>query len=175
MAKCAAVALLLCVSALLAADTVSAQETAIPKTTEAQSPPGWVLTCQASPAQAPLECRISQELYSAEARARVLAVSVAKSKSGDGFDMTLAMPHGVYLPAGISLKIDDAEPIKAAVESSNASGIFVTLPLDASLTPAIKRGKTMLVGITNMAGKPLQIPVNLNGFTAAFTRIQTLK
>lgn len=159
---------------LLLAISASAQETAIPKTAEAP-PPGWVLTCQASPAQAPLECRLSQELFSAEARARVLAVSVAKAKSGDGFDMTLAMPHGVYLPAGVSLKIDDAEPIEAQVESSNATGIFLTLPLDEKLAPAIKRGKTLLVGITNMSGKTLQIPVNLAGFTAAFTRMQALK
>lgn len=152
-----------------------AQETIAPKSTEPPPPPGWTISCVAASAQETLQCRMSQELFAAGAQTRVLAVSVARSVSGEGYDLTFALPHGVYLPDGISLKIDDGEPIKVLIESSNASGIFATLPLDVDLAAATRRGKTMLVGITNMSRKPLQIPVNLNGFTAAFTRMQGLK
>lgn len=156
--------------------SATAQETSIEKTTDGQpSPPGWSLACSSDSAQQPLQCRMSQELFSAEARARVLAVSVARTSSGAGYEITLALPHGVYLPAGISLKIDNNQPIKAVIESSNASGIFATVAMDDALAAAIKRGNTMMVGLTNMSRKELQIPVSLVGFTAAFTRMQAIK
>lgn len=160
---------------LFAAGAAPAQETTIEKTNDPAPPPGWVLACTATPATDPLQCRMSQELFSAEARARVLAVSVAKAASGTGYEMTLALPHGVYLPAGVSVKVDSNPAVKTVIESSSPNGIFAILPMDEGLTATIKRGSTMMVNLRNMAGKDLQIPVSLAGFTATLTRMQALK
>lgn len=137
--------------------------------------PQWSISCAAVAADAPLQCRMTQELFAAESRQRVLAVTVSRSESNNGFDMTLAIPHGAFLPAGLALKIDDKEPVKIAIESSNAAGVYARVPLDEALGTAVKRGVTMSVGITNRSGNVIQIPVSLAGFTAALSRISALK
>ena len=78
-------------------------------------------------------------------------------------------------PPGWPLKIDDKEPVKIAIESSNAAGVYARVPLDEALGTAVKRGVTMSVGITNRSGNVIQIPVSLAGFTAALSRISALK
>lgn len=137
--------------------------------------PQWSISCQAAAADGPLQCRMTQELFAAESRQRVLAVTVSRSEDNSGFDLTLAIPHGAFLPAGLALKIDDKEPVKVAIESSNAAGVYARVPLDEALGGAVKRGVTMSVGITNRSGNVIQIPVSLAGFTAALSRISALK
>ena len=105
----------------------------------------------------------------------MLAVTVSRSEGSSGFDLTLAIPHGAFLPAGVALKIDDKEPVKIAIESSNAAGVYARVPLDEALGIAVKRGVTMTVGITNRNGNVIQIPVSLAGFTAALSRIAAIK
>ena len=137
--------------------------------------PQWNISCAAAAADAPLQCRMTQELFAAETRQRVLAVTVSRSEGSSGFDLTLAIPHGAFLPAGVALKIDDKEPVKIAIESSNAAGVYARVPLDEALGTAVKRGVTMTIGITNRNGNLIQIPVSLAGFTAALSRIAAIK
>ena len=137
-------------------------------------PPKWSIACASASVDADLQCRMTQELFTAEGRQRILAVTVARSASG-GFEMTLAIPHGAMLPAGLLLKIDDREPVKVAIESSNAAGVYARIPLDEALGAAVKRGYTMSVGITNRSGNLVQIPVTLAGFTAGLARITAVK
>lgn len=137
-------------------------------------PPQWSIACASPSVDTELRCRMTQELFAAEGRQRVLAVTVARSATG-GFEMTLAIPHGAMLPAGLLLKIDDREPVKVVIESSNAAGVYARIPLDEALGAAVKRGNTMSVGITNRSGKLVQIPVTLAGFTAGLTRLTALK
>lgn len=144
-------------------------------TTKTPVPPQWSIACASASADAPLQCRMTQELFSSESRQRVLAVTVSRAESGEGFDLTLAIPHGAYLPAGLALKIDDREPVKVAIESSSAVGVFARLPLDEALGAAVKRGISMTVVVTNRSGNLIQIPVNLAGFTAALNRIAAIK
>ena len=137
-------------------------------------PPKWSITCASASVDADLQCRMTQELFTAEGRQRVLAVTVARSAES-GFEMILAIPHGAMLTAGLALKIDDREPVKVAIEWSNAAGVYARIPLDEALGSAVKRGNTMSVGITNRSGGLVQIPVTLAGFTAGLGRITALK
>lgn len=136
----------------------------------------WVFACGANGTVAPLQCRMTQELYSTENRQRVLAITVtAAQNNGEGFDMTLALPHGALLPPGLSLKIDEQEAVVVPIESSNAAGVYARVPLDGNLGNAVQRGIKMVIGVTNRAGNQVQIPVNLAGFTAALKRLSAIK
>ena len=41
--------------------------------------PQWSISCASAAADAPLQCRMTQELFAAETRQRVLAVTVSRS------------------------------------------------------------------------------------------------
>lgn len=138
----------------------------------------WDYACAAASSDAPLQCRMTQELFATESRQRVLAITVTAAPAPGGtssVEMTLALPHGALLPPGLTLKIDEQEPVKVAIESSNAAGVYARVALDGELGTAVKRGQQMTVGVTNRAGKLVQIPVSLAGFSAALKRLTALK
>ena len=136
----------------------------------------WDFACTAVGAAAPLQCRMTQELFATESRQRVLAITVTAAPGGtSSVEMTLALPHGALLPPGLALKIDEQEPVKVAIESSNAAGVYARVALDGELGTAVKRGQQMTVGVTNRAGKLVQIPVSLAGFSAALKRLTALR
>lgn len=148
-----------------------AQEAAQP----ADSGPSWKLACAADTVDKPLQCRMVQELFAKETHQRVLTVTVARAGAGQGFELTFALPHGAFLPAGLLLKVDEREPLKMPIEWSNSTGVYARIALDAALEAAIRRGSTMTVGVTNRAGKLIQIPVTLSGFGAGLGRITALR
>ena len=136
----------------------------------------WDYACAAASSDAPLQCRMTQELFATESRQRVLAITVTAAPGGtSSVEMTLALPHGALLPPGLALKIDEQEPVKVAIESSNAAGVYARVALDGELGAAVKRGQQMTVGVTNRAGKLVQIPVSLAGFSAALKRLTALR
>ena len=136
----------------------------------------WVFACGANGTDTPLQCRMTQELFSTENRQRVLAITVAAAQNNAAdFEMTLALPHGALLPPGLSLKIDEQEAVVVPIESSNAAGVYARVPLEGDLGNAVRRGIKMVIGVTNRAGNQVQIPVSLTGFSAALKRLAVIK
>lgn len=164
------------VASFLLAAAVTNISGAIAQETKTDGLVPWVFACGANGTDTPLQCRMTQELFAAENRQRVLAITVtAAPGNAGGFELTLALPHGALLPPGLSLKIDDQEPVIVPIESSNAAGVYARVPLEGDLGTAIRRGIKMVVGLTNRAGNQVQIPVNLAGFSAALKRLSVIK
>lgn len=140
------------------------------------SPPTWSIACFAAKPDDPMSCRLTEELFSAEVGGRVLAVDVSRPPSQQGgLEMTLAMPHGIYLPEGIKIKIGENDGFSAVIESSNSSGIVARIAVADAFASALKKGQTMTVTITNMQGKKIQIPVALAGYAAGMARMLAIK
>jgi len=80
----------------------------------------------------------------------------------------IVVPLGVYLPGGLGLKVDQ-QPAKAApFERCIDAGCVVRAPLSSELLNNMKAGTTAYVVIFGGPEQPVQIPISLSGFTAAF-------
>lgn len=173
-----------CASAgLLWAGTISgpasAQEAAKPEAPAAQAPApekpavAWTVNCASANAGA-LECQMSQNLTESKTGQRVLTVTIRKQPKDGAMAMLLALPHGLFIPAGASYQIDAAEKKTVAIQTSDQNGAYAAVPLNADLIKALKTGTSLNISMESVTRNPVTIPVSLNGFTAAIDKLDAV-
>ncbi|HEV2901425.1 MAG TPA: invasion associated locus B family protein [Pseudaminobacter sp.] len=87
----------------------------------------------------------------------------------------LALPHGLFIPAGASYQIDAGEKKSVAIQTSDQNGAYAAVPLDAALIAALKTGTNLNIGMESVTRKPVAIPLSLNGFTAAIDKLDAIE
>jgi invasion protein IalB len=141
--------------------------------------PAWQLVCgqapTASPTPAPAPaanqpCSLVQNLLAGEQKQRLLTVIVQRTPQA-GHNMTLALPHGVLFPRGVSVQVDEAAEKAIAVQTSDQNGAYTGTPVDAAMLAAMRGGKTLKIGFTAGNGQRIVVPVTLRDFPAGLTAL----
>ncbi|NIJ20932.1 invasion protein IalB [Sphingomonas naasensis] len=134
--------------------------------------PAWQLVCSPAPAAsgtpatapaASQPCSLVQNLLAGEQKQRLLTVILQRTPQA-GHNMTIALPHGVLFPAGVSLQVDEAATKPLAVQTSDQNGAYTGTPVDAVLLGALRAGKTLKIGFTAGNGQRIVVPVTLRDF-----------
>lgn len=165
-----------------AADSKSARPAAAaspkapPASPKAAPADPWVVICSTAAEASTLQCQASQNLTESKTGQRVLTVTIRK-EGGDkaGYAMLLALPHGLFLPAGITYQVDGGRQSTAVIETSDRNGTYAAVPLSADVISAMKAGTDLDVGMESVTRKKVVIPVSLSGFTTAVGKLQTIK
>jgi invasion protein IalB len=135
------------------------------------------------------QCYMLQDWNQQEQKRRVLQVAIAYPAQRPGEVMAVfTMPLGIFLPTGIKLSVDGSEPFsfpfqrcetwkiktKDGKEAVDA-GCKAAIRLNDELLKAFKKGNKANVVFhapDNRGGtKPFEVPVSLNGFTAALNEL----
>ncbi|QPC88466.1 invasion associated locus B family protein [Mesorhizobium sp. NBSH29] len=165
----------LAASTLLVAGTALAQEAPAAESAKGDRPANaWIINCASGANTTNLECQMSQNLTEQKTGQRVLTVTLRKQPKEDGYTMLLALPHGLYIPAGASYQIDASDKKPAPVQTSDQNGAYAAVVLDAAGLKALKAGTTLNIGMESTARQPITIPVSLTGFSAAVDKLATL-
>lgn len=157
-------------SLALAQETPAAEAAAPEKPVNA-----WVVNCASGANGGALECQMSQNLTEAKTGQRVLTVTIRKQAKDGAMAMLLALPHGLFIPAGASYQIDAGEKKAVAIQTSDQNGAYAAVPLDAALITALKTGTNLNIGMESVTRKPVAIPLSLNGFTAAIDKLDEVQ
>lgn len=157
------------------AGAAGAQETAPPPAAAEPAKPAtaWVVNCSSGTTGTALECQITQNLTESKTGQRVLTLTVRRQLEG-GYAMLVALPHGLYIPAGVIYQIDAGEKKTTAIQTSDQNGAYAVVPLDDPTIAALKGGTNLNVGMESLNRSPVVIPASLNGFTAAFDKIKAV-
>jgi len=147
------------------------------KAAEAKQPEGnpWVVNCASGGSGTDLECQASQNLTESKTGQRVLTLTVRRQADNGSLAMLLALPHGLFLPAGASYQIDSGNKVGVAIQTSDQNGAYAAVPLTPELLTGLKSGTTLNIGMESVTRKPVTIPVSLRGFTAAVDKLQATK
>jgi invasion protein IalB len=145
--------------------------------------PAWQLICApaaaptptASPAASPAPaanqpCSLVQNLLAGEQKQRLLTIILQRTAQA-GHNMTIALPHGVLFPAGVSLQVDEAAEKPLAVQTSDQNGAYTGGAVDAALLTAMRGGKTLKIGFTAGNGQRIIVPVTLRDFPAGLVAL----
>lgn len=146
------------------ADKAAAAQTA----PEAPSVP-WHVNCASVAGE--IACEASQRLVVQRTGQLLLSVTIRippKSKSGA---MMLHLPHGMFLPDGVSLDIDGNAAKKHEVQTCDQKGCYAGLPIDDAYLKALQSGKTMTVAFRNLQKEDVRVPVSLSGFKEAYGKL----
>lgn len=117
-------------------------------------------------------CRASQVIRVRKTGGRLLGVEITMPWTSDEPAMLLHLPHGLYLPAGTTVRIDEGKPEKLVVRTCKKTGCFAGKTISPQQLDAMKSGKVMTVSFQNLTGKDIAVQVSLVGFAEALEKIK---
>lgn len=126
----------------------------------------WAVQCQ-QPESAESEVCVMFQRQVVDDGRTLLMMTVREAPNQPEPVVILQVPLGVLLPPGLSISVDDGEPLELPYSLCNNNGCIATFPLRDRMKAALKKGITADVVVTTANGQEAVIDVSLKGFTAA--------
>lgn len=149
------------------AKTTAQKTKAAPKQAAPNIP--WIVNCASLTGQ--VACEAVQRLTIKKTGQLLLGITVRLPKGAKDPTMMVQLPHGMFLPSGVSLKIDENAAKTEPVQTCDAKGCYVGLAIDPNLLKTLKTGKALTVSFQNLAKKEIRIPITLSGFAEAYKKL----
>lgn len=147
---------------------------AAPNQPAPNQPAPWAVTCS-DRAGGKLICEMTQNVIEDKTRRQLLLLSIRNASDDASPVLVIRAFHGLYLPAGLNLGIDQGKPTPVPFQKSDQAGIYAALPLSEALVGELKKGKELRVAMQLQKDQPLEIKVPLTGFPAAFDKVRSVK
>jgi invasion protein IalB len=161
-----AVALLACVVALAMHVTHAAEQAAEHVYGD------WTLRCEQADADAAPECIMDQNLVLRAGGQPVLQFAVGLAPDDGIPTVLLKLPLGIYLPPGISFRIDDGKAATFPVERCDPDGCQAVMKLRDATIAQLRAGRRLEIGFHDGARAPLSMSLSLDGFGAAIDALR---
>jgi invasion protein IalB len=134
--------------------------------------PAWVSRCMSDSRNGPVVCSIEESVVLANTGQAVANVVVRTQTNPKEPIMTIRVPAGFYLPAGINVQIDDSKPLPATLQTCDGQGCYAEMQLNSDTIAALKRGKQLSLIMQNLAKTKITLPLPLDNFAQALQKIQ---
>ena len=145
---------------------------ALPAAAQTSSDKNWIVNCTDPGGKR--TCTMMQNLVTKQNDVQQRLLTVIIQRSGENNEeMLLALPHGLFLPAGVQLAIDQGQPSKLVIQTSDANGAYAGTALSAELLLSMKKGQTLKLTVQTAQKKDVTVPVTLSGFSKAYQELQT--
>ncbi|NRG16245.1 invasion associated locus B family protein [Rhizobiales bacterium] len=131
----------------------------------------WVVNCSEASQGTGSRCRMAQNIVVQESGQRLLTVLIEQRPNSEQLALVLALPHGLFLPAGASLQVDEGDNIALPIQTSDAGGAYAGTAVSQDLIAAMKKGGTLKVSFQTAQRQPVTVPVTLIGFSAAYQKL----
>jgi invasion protein IalB len=137
----------------------------------------WVVNCAAPPNGGPSRCTMLQNLAikSGEQQNRLLTVLIQQQAGSADYVLLLSLPHGLFLPAGAQIQVDEGKPEKIVIQTSDATGSYAGTKLTPELLASLRGGQSLKVSILSADQKGITIPVTLAGFGPTYDELMAKK
>ena len=177
MASFFGVLITLCLGLTLATGPASGQET---REEQVERRSDWVAQCTSAGRDAPADCALEQRLVVTESDNQlgvhagdVLgAVKIRVPAEPRKATMMLQVPPNLFLPAGVTLRVDDGRALQLPLQTCDARGCYAGLPVSADLLESLKKGSRLHLAIQTVRRDKIDIIVPLKGFTAGYQKIK---
>ena len=129
------------------------------------------MDCANQSSGAVADCQISQVMTLKETGQRILMVVVKKDTQTLDPHVMLALPHKIFLPAGIIVQIDSQLPREMDIETCDERACYATGYVSGAFLKNMQAGNAMHVTFQNLLRKPVTLSVPLKGFTVAYGQL----
>lgn len=131
----------------------------------------WTARCETLPDGTTPPCYIMQSVLLKKGNQPLLLVAVRNAVEGERPAAFFSLPLGVSLPGGLSLTVDEGQPLRLRYERCDRNGCHAPLPLDDALLNSLKGGRWARVAFFDATRREISVPVSLLGFTAGFASL----
>ncbi len=133
----------------------------------------WRVNCTNAENATGAACQMSRSMVLADTKKLLVRLTVNLFVSSPNPSFLLHLPHGIYLPDGVSLRIDELAPRQETVQTCDPAGCYVGLGADRAYLTALQRGAVLYVSFQNISRKTVVINFPLDGFTDAYAKMIT--
>jgi len=131
----------------------------------------WQIRCETPPGAQGEQCALFQSVV-AEDRANVgITVLVLKTADQKARLMRVQAPLGVLLPAGLGLKIDNADVGRAGFVRCLPRGCYAEVVMDDPLVAKMRTGQTATFFIFQTPEEGIGFPLGLKGFGDGYDKL----
>lgn len=161
-----------CQTAFLASAMVFSANALQDTAEEAPPQDAWAVGCSKLP-QVPnrLTCQMQQTAVT-DTGQRVIAVAMMFDQGANDPQVTISLPHGLHLPSGINIQIDENDMINRDITTANQQGSHAVFRADADFLRQIQAGYVMKIQMTNDAMDPVQFDLPLLGSSSALQLVR---
>ena len=148
------------------------QVAAVQPTAEQAAGPAWVSRCASATRQSVPECVVEQTAFLTKTGQLIASITVRLPPTNNQPVMMIQVPIGLYLPAGIAIQVDEAAPVRLAVQTCDLKGCYAGEQMSAELLSAMKAGKKLAIVFQNLNKQNITVPLTLALFAETYQRIQ---
>jgi len=131
----------------------------------------WQIRCETPPGAQSEQCALFQAVV-AEDRASVgITVLILKTADQKTRLMRVQAPLGVLLPAGLGLKIDNADVGRAGFVRCLPRGCYAEVVMDDNLVKQMRTGQTATFFIFQTPEEGIGFPLSLKGFGDGYDKL----
>lgn len=128
----------------------------------------WQMRCETPAGAKNEQCALVQSVAAEDRPNITLLVIILKTADAKSRLLRVVAPLGVLLPAGLGLKIDQADVGRAGFVRCLTTGCIAEVVMEDTLLDQLRKGKTATFIIFQTPEEGIGIPVSLNGFGPGF-------
>ncbi|MGE0485389.1 MAG: invasion associated locus B family protein [Gammaproteobacteria bacterium] len=128
----------------------------------------WTLRCEQADADAAMECILQQNLVLRTGGQPVLQFALGLAPDDHQPTVVLKLPLGIYLPPGITLRIDDGAPATFPVERCDPDGCQAVMKMREATLATLRSGQRFTITFHDSERRAIDMPLSLDGFGAAY-------
>ena len=133
---------------------------------------GWVSRCVTGARATAPECVVEQAMTLVATNQTVMAVVIRIAPENRAASMQIQVPHATYLPGGVKVRTDTGAGADLAFQMCDQRGCFTGTPITPELLTALKAAKRLEVTVQDMARAQQLLSMPMDGFTAAYDKVQ---
>jgi invasion protein IalB len=137
----------------------------------APAPLTWTTRCFSEGRKAALLCEVEQSMFITKTGQLVASVNVKLPADTRQPVMMIQLPVGLFLPAGVSLQIDEGKPQSLAIQTCDLKGCYAATPVAPEMLGAMKSGKRLAVVFQNLNKENVNLAFALSGFVEGYDKI----
>ena len=158
---------------VVACTSAAAQTGGNEKPTTEQTPvSGWRASCAAADRTAPLDCALEQRAFVAQSGQLLVAVTLRVDGAERKPALMIQTPIGLFLPAGVTMRVDDGQPESLVVQTCDAAGCYAGTALGDTLLARMAGGRQLSVGFQDLAKRDVSVSMPLDGFAKGWKKIR---
>jgi invasion protein IalB len=131
----------------------------------------WQMRCETPAGAKSEQCALVQNVMAEDRPNLTLLIIALKTADGKSRLLRMVAPLGILIPAGVGLRIDQADIGRAGYVRCLTTGCIAEAVLDDTLLNQMKSGQTATFILFQTPEEGVGIPVSLNGFGTGFEKL----
>lgn len=132
----------------------------------------WVSQCASASRQSQVECTMEQTILLNNTRQLLASVVLRVPADTHQPVMMVHVPVGLYIPAGLTLQIDEGKPLSIGLQTCDLKGCYAGETVPKDMIESMKGGKRLAITFQNVAKQSITVPLTLDNFAEAYQKIQ---